>query len=125
MSDGPRFPSPDEAKRKDAPKITPSEPKAPIVVSRAEPAPDSMDKKDVKLSPEEVRALLAVGDATRDKTKAQVLWKRGRVILIPLGLIDIALHFLFGDYAYVFMILVTIAGIVWTARPLFRKEGWD
>jgi len=42
-----------------------------------------------------------------------------------LGLIDLALHLLVGDYAYVFMILVTIGGIVWTARPLFRKEGWD
>ena len=83
MSDGPRFPSPDEAKRKEAPKITPSEPRAPVVVSRAEPAPDSSPQKDVKLSPEEVRALLAVGDATRDKSKAQVVWKRGRVILTP------------------------------------------
>jgi hypothetical protein len=125
MSDDPRFPSPDEAKRKEAPKITPPSPTAPVVVSRADPVPESTDKKDVKLSPEEVRALLAVSDATRDKTKAQVLWKRGRVILIPIGLIDIALHVLFGDYAYVFMILVTIAGIVWTARPLFRKDGWD
>ena len=98
----------------------------PTIVHRPEPPPDSdSPPKKPKLSPEEVRALLAVGDATRDKTKAQVLWKRGRVILIPVGLVDLALHLLVGDYAYIFMILVTVAGIVWMARPLFRKEGWD
>ena len=99
----------------------------PTIVHRPEPPPDSdpPQKPKPKLTPEEVRALLAVGDATRDKTKAQVLWKRGRVILIPVGLIDLALHLLFGDYAIVPMILLGIASLVWTARPLFKKDGWD
>jgi hypothetical protein len=121
MGDEPRFPSPDEAKRKDGDvRISPSEPRAAIVVTRAEPVPESKETKAgaPKLSPDEVRALLAVNEVNRPK---QTLWRRGRKILVPTVLLSVVSHLLLSYWPVVVGLLV-LGAVVWTIGPWRKKE---
>ena len=116
MADEPKFPSPDEAKRKnDEVKIVP--PTAPVVVQRAEPAPESKDAK-AKLSPEEVRALLAVSEVNRPR---QAWKRRGRTIAIPTILLSVVAH-LFLSYWPIAVGLLVVGALVWTFGPWKKKE---
>ena len=123
MGDEPRFPGPEEAKPKARTPIAPAERK-PIVVARAEPMAEEQAPAKPKLSPDEVRALLAVHEASRP-TRGAAAWKRGRAIVIPTGLIGLAAHLFFGSWAPVVSIAATAAAIVWIARPLFRRDGFS
>jgi len=122
MGDEPTFPSPDEAKRKSADvRITPSEPKAAILVNRAEPVPESKTdaKPDkAKLSPEEVRALLAVSEVNRPK---DVTWRRGRVIAVPTIILSVVSHFATAYWPVVVALLV-IGALVWVFGPWKPKQ---
>ena len=124
MADDPSFPSPDEAKRKHADvRITPSEPKAAILVQRAEPMPDSTEEKKgaPKLTPEEVRALLAVNEVNRPK---QAMIRRGKAIAVPTIILSIVSH-LFLSYWYVAVALLVVAAIVWTIGPWQKRDDWS
>lgn len=124
MGDEPRFPGPEEAKPKPSAPIAIAE-KQPRVVARAEPlAEDASAKAAPKLSPDEVRALLAVHEANRP-TRGAAAWKRGRVVVIPTGLIGLAAHLFLGSWAPLVSIAATAAAIAWTARPLFRRDGFS
>lgn len=123
MSDDPSFPSPDAAKRTDV-RITPSEPKNAIVVQRAEPVPESVDANDAKkggapkLSPEEVRALLAVNEANRPKDTS---WRRGRRIAVPMIVLSAISHFATAYWPIVVGLLV-VGALVWTFGPWKPKQ---
>lgn len=121
MGDEPRFPSPDEAKRKnlDA-RITPSESKAAIVVQRAEPTPDSAKLERAKLSPDEVRALLAVSEVNRPR---RAMWRRGRTIAVPTIALSAVAHF-FLAYWYVAIALLVAGAVVWTVGPWKKRDDW-
>jgi hypothetical protein len=131
MADEPKFPSPEEAKAKRAaePSSVPTAPARPVIVRRAEPllhdAEVAAKKEPVKLTQEEVRALLAVTAANRPST-ATTLWRRGRIAIIPTGVLQIAAYVVLGGgvTAHVVTVGITIAAIAWTARPLLRKDGW-
>lgn len=120
MADDPSFPSPDAAKRKDV-RITPSEPKRAIVVQRAEPMPESKSAKPgekAKLSPDEVRALLAVSEANRPKSAT---WRRGRVIAVPTIILSVVSHFATAYWPIVVALLV-IGALVWVFGPWKPKQ---
>src|SRR5687767_11059007 len=121
MADEPIFPSPDEAKRKNAEvKVTPSEPRAAIVVQRAEPLPESKAPDKAKLTPDEVRALLAVNEVNRPK---EAMKRRGKVIAVPTIVLSIVSH-LFLSYWYVAVALLVVGAIVWTIGPWKKREEW-
>lgn len=122
MGDEPRFPAPDEAKPKTSAPIVATE-RSPVVVARPAPIADETPPAKPKLTPDEVRALLAVEGANRP-TPAASAWRRGRVIAIPTGLISLAAHLLLGSWAPVVSIVAILAAIAWTARPLFRRDGF-
>jgi len=122
MADEPKFPSPEEAKRKNADvRISPSEPRAAIVVTRAEPIPESKDTKKpgAKLSPEEVRALLAVNEVNRPKQAA--VWRRGRKVLIPTVLLSVVSH-LFLAYWPIVVGLLIVGALVYVFGPWKPKQ---
>jgi hypothetical protein len=130
MGDEPRFPSPDEAKKKPAstPSSVPTQPARPVIVRRAEPiveeASDPQKKAPVKLSPDEVRALLAVDGANRPSA-AKKMWRRGRVAILPTALLQIAAYFFFGSTVATWLgSILTIAALAWCAIPLFKKDEW-
>lgn len=121
MADEPKFPSPEEAKRKNPEvRISPSEPRAAIVVTRAEPVPESKDSKKpgAKLSPEEVRALLAVNEVNRPK---QTMWRRGRKVLIPTVLLSVVSH-LFLAYWPIVVGLLVVGALVYVFGPWKPKQ---
>lgn len=124
MADDPSFPSPDAAKRKNADvRVTPSEPKAAIVVQRAEPLPESR-KEDPrpKLTPEEMRALLAVNEVNRPK---QAMIRRGKVIAVPTIILSIVSH-IFLSYWYVAVGVLVAFAVVWTVGPWRNKrDEWS
>lgn len=123
MADEPRFPSPDEAKRKNADaRVAPSEPRAAIVVRRAEPVPESVAKdakkgQAAKLTPEEVRALLAVSETNRPNK----LWRRGRVIMVPTIVLSVIAHF-FMAYWPIAVGLLVIGALVYVFGPWGKKQ---
>lgn len=125
MGDEPRFPAPDEAKPKASAPIVATERK-PVEVSRAEPIAEEPPAAGAtpKLTADEVRALLAVEGANRP-TPAGTAWRRGRVVVIPTGLISLAAHLFFGSWAPVVSIAAILGAIAWTARPLFRRDGFS
>lgn len=107
----------------------------PIIVKRPEPVDEDAPKPaakrgpggprgQAKLSPEEIRALLAVEGANRP-TKSKTLWRRGRVVVVPTGLISIAAHLLIGSWAPLVTIAAILLAVAWVARPLLKKDGWD
>ena len=116
MADEPSFPDPSEAKRKPV-AVTPRR----VIVTRAEPP---AEEGPAKLTKEEVQALLAVEGTNRPRP-ATAMWKRGRVLLLPIVLIDLAAHAFLGGAAPFVSAAVTIAALLWTARPLFRRDGWS
>ena len=124
MADEPKFPSPDDAKRKNADaRITPSEPKAALVVQRAEPVPDSVDAKPgkTKLTPEEVRALLAVSEVNRPK---EARLRRGKRIAVPTILFTVVSHFI-TEYWPIVAGLAIIGALVWTFGPWEpKRDEW-
>lgn len=123
MADEPTFPSPDEAKRKNAElKVTPSEPRAAIVVQRAEPLPESRPAGEAKakLTPDEVRALLAVSEVNRPK---EAMKRRGKVIAVPTIVLSIVSH-LFLSYWYVAVALLVAGAVVWTIGPWKKRDEW-
>ncbi len=122
MGDEPRFPAPEEAKPKESAPIVATERKA-VVVSRAEPIAEEAGARP-KLTPDEVRALLAVEGANRP-TASGAAWRRGRIVVIPTGLIGLAAHLFFGSWAPFVSIAAVLAAIAWTARPLFRRDGFS
>lgn len=119
MADEPKFPSPEEAKRKnDDVRISPSEPRAAIVVTRAEPIPESAQpdaknkKAAAKLSPEEVRALLAVSEVNRPNERL----KRGKRVVVPMILLSVVSHFLIAYWPVVVGLLV-VGALVYVFGP--------
>lgn len=96
----------------------------PIIVKRPEPVDEEPASARAKLSPEEIRALLAVEGANRP-TKTRALIRRGRVVVVPTGLISIAAHLFFGSWAPLVTIAAILLAVAWIARPLFKKDGWD
>lgn len=123
MGDEPRFPAPEEAKPKERAPIVATEPRA-VVVARAEPVTDDPPGARPKLTPDEVRALLAVEGASRP-TASGAAWRRGRIVVIPTGLIGLAAHLFFGSWAPFVSIAAVLGAIAWTARPLFRRDGFS
>ena len=129
MAEAPRFPSPEEAKAKrpsvpSAASADVTQPARAVVVQRPDPIPDSTEpaKAPPKFTPEEVRALLAVEGVNRPMT---AVWKRGRVLIIPIGLIDLATHFIFGSAAPFVIAALTVAAFVYCALPLLRRDDWS
>lgn len=124
MADEPKFPSADEAKRKNADvRITPSEPRAAIVVQRAEPVPDSVEPKPgkAKLTPEEVRALLAVSEVNRPK---EARLRRGKRIAVPTILFTVVSHFV-TEYWPIVAGLAIVGALVWTFGPWEpKRDEW-
>lgn len=121
MADEPSFPSPDEAKRRNSDAaIAPSEAKAPVVVRRAEPVPESTAGEKPKLTAEEVRALLAVNEVNRPK---QAMIRRGKVIALPTIILSIVAH-LFMAYWYVAVPLIVVGAVVWTIGPWKKRDEW-
>jgi hypothetical protein len=122
MSDEPSFPSPYEAKHKSKEvRITPSEPKAAIVVQRAEPGPESSTDAKAgkpKLSPEEVRALLAVNEVNRPK---EAMKRRGKRIAVPTLILTVVSHFV-TEYWPIVAGLAIVGALVWTFGPWERKQ---
>lgn len=123
MGDEPKFPSPHEARRKNENvRITPSEARTKVVVQRAEAPPESHDARDgkkpaAKLTPEEVRALLAVSEENRPNK----LWKRGRTIVIPGIVITVVAHFVTAYWPIIVGALV-VGGLVWIFGPWQPKQ---
>jgi hypothetical protein len=101
------------------------------IVHRPEPPPDDdapgaapLAKPKPKLTPDEVRALLAVETANRPTPLKRTV-KRG-VILVPVGLLSLLFRVVFGEYAWIAETVITLAALVWIARPLFAKDdGWS
>lgn len=111
----------------------PTPTRAPAVVTRPdpiveEPAAAPGGKKPMpKLSPEEVRALLATEGAS---SSALARCGKRAVILVPVGLIRWGFAVVLGGYGEVAMMIVTIAlfagAFAWMAAPLWKqsKDGW-
>ena len=127
MGDEPRFPAPEEAKPKASTPVATATERKPIVVVRPEPIADDQAPAQPKLTSDEVRALLAVHEANRPAPAkgASAAWKRGRVIVVPTGLISLAAHAFLGSWAPVVSIAAVLGAIAWTARPLFRRDGFS
>ena len=152
MADEPHFPPPEEGKRREGAHPThrtvPS-PAMPVIVERpaaieedashptpalatastttatmATTATTTTPKPAPKLTREEVSALLAVEGALRPTPLARV-WKRGRIIIVPTGLIGFAGHSFIGGWADVLALVIAVAAILWCARPLFRRDAWS
>ncbi len=126
-----RFPSPDEARRSNVPSTTSADATQParaVVVRRAEPVVTDDEvpvaKEKPKLTPDEIRALLAVEGVNRPQGMGAV-WKRGRVVIIPVGLINLAMHLLLGSAAPFVMGALTVFAFVWCAIPLLRRDEWS
>lgn len=120
--DAPRFPPPEEAKQRQARAIEPA-PK-PVVVARAEaPADEPAAGARPKLTSDEVRALLAV-DAVNRPTSWGRVFRRGRIALVASVLLDLLAHLVLGSWATVASVAITVIAIVWTARPLLRRDDW-
>lgn len=126
MADEPTFPSPDEAKRRHADtRVTPTEPSRPkAMVQRPEPVPESKtgEAETPKLTPEEVRALLAVNEVNRPK---QAMIRRGKVIAVPTIILSVVSH-IFLSYWYVAVGLLVAGAVVWTVGPWRkRRDEWS
>jgi hypothetical protein len=121
MSDGPHFPPPTrkEADPYRAVSTAPTETRAPVIATRAEPP--ASEPEHVKLTRDEVRALLAVQAARRPPWRSSL---RRSAVLFPAGLVAQGLHIVLGGYALPFELLVLAAAFVWIARPLFRHDDF-
>ncbi|MBX3228660.1 MAG: hypothetical protein KIT84_08410 [Labilithrix sp.] len=133
MSDEPRFPTADEAKAQrtayrssaSTPAAEPEREPTPrrVVVARAKALQDETDERGaVKLTKEEVRALLEV-EGANERTSASFWGRRGRVILVPTGLFMFAAHVFFGSAAPYVMFGAAIVALGWMGRSLV-KRGW-
>jgi hypothetical protein len=119
MADEPKFPTPDEAKRKnESERISVATPKP--LVTRPEPVPESVDAKPgkPKLSPEEVRALLAVSEVNRPK---EARLRRGKRIAVPTLVLTVASHFV-TEYWPIIAGLAIAGALVWTFGPWEPKQ---
>lgn len=133
MADEPSFPSPDEArKERSAYREAASRPAQPVatprIVTRAEPPPPSSKEPKRGSSPtgltaEEIRAIAAVGMAGRSTSGE--MWQRGRIVIVPVGLISAVVQFVFGRAAPFLAGAIIVAGLLYTAGPLFKKKDWD
>lgn len=151
MADEPHFPPPEEGKRREGAHPThrtlpsPAMPVVdrpapePLVVERPVPieedslgpapalattTPTTTPKVAPKLTHEEVAALLAVEGALRPTPLARA-WKRGRIIMVPTGLLGFAGHRFIGGWADVLAMAIAVAALLWCARPLFRRDAWS
>lgn len=91
----------------------------------AEPIDDDVTNRGAagKLSADEVRALLAVHEATRP-----VPWKRaakrGGALLLPVSVASVVLDLVLGSYGIVATLVLVVASLAWAARPLLRNDEW-
>jgi len=90
-----------------------------VVVTRPEPPSDS--DSPAKMSREEMRALLAVTETDHQSALGKV-YRRGRVAVLPTGLVSLGVHLLLGSISQWLSLAVLLAGILWTAWPLFRRD---
>jgi hypothetical protein len=99
----------------------------PTIVARPEPPAESVPaprgQVRAALSPAEIKALLEVGRELQT-SRSQAVWKRGRRIVVPTGLVGTLIQVLLGDYALPLLLLLAIAAIGWTARPLVARDDW-
>lgn len=94
------------------------------IVKRAE-APESSPapaQLPVKLSAEEIRAMATMGG---DRSKAAVLWERGRIMIVPTGLMSAAAHAWFREAAPFVFFGMAVGALLWSAWPLFRRDSWS
>jgi hypothetical protein len=131
MADEPYFPAPGAARPEPQPQPAPRR-SSPNVVARPEPPSpevevdiDGAAKPRPALSRTEMQALLAVGRELQGGGRGRAAWKRGRVIVVPTGLISTVLHVVLGDYALPIILVLCLASIVWVARPLLRRDDWS
>lgn len=132
----PFFPPPDpfrtSARPSEAPAATPR-----AVVQRPEPTRDAASPVPAagkpKLTQEEIAALLAVSSSagSRQDEGGPKKWNpRRAVVLVPIGLIDLLLDFVFDDAAmtmrWALSIALFVGGLVYVLAPLFRqkRDGW-
>jgi hypothetical protein len=78
----------------------------------------------VKLTPDEIRALLAVEGARRP-TPLQSTWRRGRVIVVPVGILGFVIDHAFGAAGPWITLGLTLAALAYIAAPLVRRDGWS
>ena len=101
-----------------------SEPKR-VVVTRPDPPEDEpkpKPKSETKLSPEEVRALLAVTTAAQ-RTPLRRAARRGLLAFVPTTIVSVVLDSLIGWWSIPVLGLLTLAWVLW---PLLRqsRDGW-
>jgi hypothetical protein len=129
MADDPYFPAPGAARPEAQPQTAPRR-STPNVVARPEPPSPEVDvngaaKPGAALSRTEMKALLAVDRELHGSGRGRAAWKRGRVIVVPTGLISTVLHVVLDDYALPIILVLCLASIVWVARPLLRRDDWS
>lgn len=92
------------------------------MVSRPEsPASPAEERGRPKLSPDEIRALIAV------ETAQHMPWKssaRRSVVLVPIGFLGRLLYAVAGNDSLVVAVAIALLALVWIARPLFRRDGF-
>jgi hypothetical protein len=95
-----------------------------VVVTRPEPPPEEpAPGARPKLTPDEVRALLAVTKVRASPLKRAA--KRGGILVVPTTIAGIVLDLAFGDWGTIALLVVIGAGIFWSVRPLFAKDRAD
>ncbi len=130
MVDEPRFPPPDEAMSQGASPYRPASASSPredaaprrVVITRADPPKDEPGAP--KLTREEMRALLAVEGTNRSSALGRV-WKRGRMIVLPTGLLGAVVHWVLGVAEPWASLAVLAIAVSWVARPLLRRDDWS
>jgi hypothetical protein len=130
MADEPHFPAPERregdraAEPRPRPATEPEAPKPAVIVRRADPASDEPAPKAApKLTPDEVRALLAVEGVKRSRWSRTAI--RGGIIIIPTGVISLFLDMILGAYAPFVSALVVLGALAWVAWPLLRRDEWS
>lgn len=126
-SDEPHFPAPsttsDASPYREARAAPPRVENAPKKIGvRPEPPRDEAHANaTTKLSPEELRALLAVESALGGRWRSCA---RRSTIFLPIGLLSALLRAIFGPYALFATTLAALIALVWIARPLFKDDGF-
>ena len=52
-------------------------------------------------------------------------WKRGRLIVVPTGLLSTVIHIVLGDWAIPIILVLCLGSILWVARPLLGRDEWS
>lgn len=128
MADAPRFPAPERregsSQKVAVPSAEPEGPSRPIV-HRPEPTSDDKPARpaDPKLTPDEVRALLAVERVTRSRWSRTAI--RGGIIVLPTSLLSFVVDLVLGSYAPFVIALTVLGALAWVAWPLLRRDEWS